>query len=428
MAELIGRHIGGRYEITKLLGEGGMAEVYEAIQTKVNRHVAIKVLHRHLSNDEQFRTRFEREASAIANLKHPNIIQLYDFDLDDSLNQYYMVIEYVDGPTLNDLMKRTRSTLPLQQSLQIITDLANALGYAHEKGMQHRDIKPSNVMLDGGTRTILMDFGIAKLMEQSGQQLTASGAMIGTPAYISPEQAAGVPGDHRSDIYSLGIVFYQLATGRLPYQGETPIATILKHMKEPPLPPRQWNAELPAGVEAIILRCLAKDPDDRYDTIQDMLKHLSNLELAATDLDQIRTVSGKVLTDEFLTTPTTYDSSANVQTITDTLTTSSKQTNLFITAGAVAIIALLVLGAILFSTAGTANDIDTIVACQIVLDEPIQISDAPSSDANSVVVDAQTTVTLLETDDDFILIRTDDAEGWTLTDSVPIPDDCQLNS
>lgn len=433
--QLIGTNIGGRYEIIRLLGEGGMAEVYEARQSVVNRQVAIKLMHRHLSSDSQFRARFEREAQAIAQLKHPHIIQFYDFDYDNELRQYYMVIEYIDGPTLSDFIKNTPS-IPLRQAIQIIEDIADALGFAHARHMQHRDIKPSNIMLDSNNRTILTDFGIAKVVQDAAQQLTASGAMVGTPAYISPEQAAGIPGDHRSDIYSLGVVFYQLATGRLPYQGETPIATILKHIKEIPPPPSTFNPNLPLGVEAIILRCLAKDPEDRYQKTSDLLDHLRNIEAAGADIDNIRTISGKILNDDlFSTTPggsrtprntlaNTYYAEEGYPLHTETIQ-APKTTKLFIGAGAVAIIALLTLGAVFFSIAGKDATLDA--QCSVILDAELTGYGEPLPEGDTVKLAASSEIVILGQEGDFWEIQVADEDIlWAQKTELPLPSACEF--
>lgn len=417
MSDLIGQKINGRYEIIRLLGQGGMAEVYEAHQALLDRKVAIKLMHRHLSSDAQFKARFEREAQAIASLKHAHIIQLYDFDFDPNLRQYFMAIEFIDGPTLGDYLLSVPNTLPLNQTLKIIEDLTDALGYAHANQMQHRDIKPSNIMLDKGSRTVLTDFGIAKIVQDSSQQLTASGAMIGTPAYLSPEQAAGLPGDHRSDIYSLGIVFFQLATGRLPYQGDTPIATILKHLKEIPPPPTSINPHLPMGVEAVILRCLAKDPVDRYQSMGDLLNHIRDLEAAAADLDNIRTISGKILPDNLLL------NSNNVITTTESMVAPPK-TRFFIAIGAVGIIALLSVGAFLFSTAGNQNS-SMEDPCEIVLSEPITLFESPESfNPNELITLAPNIeIHIISAENDYWLVEWSEGEGWIPQEELPA--ECQ---
>jgi serine/threonine protein kinase len=441
---LIGAKIGNRYTITRLLGEGGMAEVYEAEQPRLNRKVAVKLLHRHLSSDEQFRARFEREAQAIAQLKHPHIIQVYDFDYDEHLRQFYMVIEYVDGPTLSHVLrKHPDAPIPIPQTLQIIEDLTGALGYAHSQHMQHRDIKPSNIMLDKNTRTVLTDFGIAKLLRTSGQQLTASGAMVGTPAYISPEQAAGATGDHRSDIYSLGIVFFQMATGRLPYEGETPIATILKHIKEAPPSPTSLNANLPLGVETVILRCIAKDPDDRYQSTDELMAHLRNLDAAAAEVDNSRHLSGKILSDNIFSTRATAGTSSNFttpasartptvmpsDTVTDTLTIAPRKTSLLIGAGAIAIIALLTLGAFLFSTAGSGDKKakPTENACIITLEADLFARSEPNESVTAAIpFEAPVEVRVIQQSGDFWLVQSNETEGWIARSMLDVPVACSM--
>lgn len=414
---LIGRKIGGRYEIRRLLGEGGMAEVYEAHHPKLDRRVAIKLMHRHLSKDEQFEVRFQREAQAIARLKHPHIVQVYDFDVDDDLRQYYMVIEYIDGPTLGDYLKQQATPLPLREALRIIEDLTDALGYAHANQMIHRDIKPGNIMLDKGNRTVLTDFGIAKLMQEGGDQITASGAMVGTPAYMSPEHARGESGDHRADLYSLGVVFFQLVTGQLPYQGDTPISTILMHIKNAPPDPASLNPTLPAGVTSIILRCLAKNPDDRYQNAEGILRHLRNLDSAASELEKSRILSSKTWDN----TPVSHTPTADK--LTDTLANTPRRTSLLIGIGAVAIIVLLALGAVLFSTAETNGNTDE--NCLIALEENMRVFTAPES--TQEVQFPLGEVELVERQGDYVKIENDDEQGWLTADSVEIPIECNLD-
>lgn len=265
----------GRYQIIEHLGRGGMAEVYKAYQPRLDRNVSIKVLHTFLAGEENFLARFQREAKAIAMLRHPNIVQVYDFDYDEEWDIYYMVMEFIGGPTLKvqlqDLAAR-KEQMPLDEAVRIVMALGEALDYAHQRGMIHRDIKPGNIMFTDDGQVVLTDFGIARMINLSG--LTASGAIIGTPSYISPEQAMGRPGDERSDIYSLAIVFYQLITGDLPFDAETSMGIILKHISEPPPSPRALRPDLPEAVEQVLVRALAKDPTQRYQVVTEFTTDL----------------------------------------------------------------------------------------------------------------------------------------------------------
>ena len=277
---MIGRVIGGRYKVEQILGRGGMAEVYKAYQETLDRHVAVKLIHTFLADDADFLARFQREARAVAGLRHPNIIQVYDFDTEGDTT--YMVMEFIDGPTLKDIIEELHAkneTMPLNEAIEVIKSVGMALDYAHRKGMIHRDVKPANVMRDSTGRTVLTDFGIVKLM--TGPQYTATGSLVGTPAYMAPEQGLGQPGDARTDIYSLGVMLYQLVTGRLPYESDTPMAVVFKHINDPLPLPSTINLELPPGIEKVILKALAKDPNERYQTAREMVDHLNNLDRAA---------------------------------------------------------------------------------------------------------------------------------------------------
>jgi serine/threonine protein kinase len=282
--DLIGKTM-GKYELRERIGRGGMAEVYKAYHAALDRYVALKVLHPFLSEDTEFKGRFEREARNVAQLRHPNIVQVYDFDFDPARSLYYMVMEYIDGPTLRAYLMQCSfegHLAPIDEAIRITRDLARALAYAHSHDMVHRDIKPSNIMIDSDGRVVLTDFGIARIL--SGPHMTASGSMVGTPAYMSPEQGLGQPGDHRSDIYSLGVALYQLVTGTTPYDADTPIAIILKHVNDPLPPPSSINPNIPDGLELIIYKALAKSPDERYQNIEEMAHHLDNLPEAAEAL------------------------------------------------------------------------------------------------------------------------------------------------
>jgi len=266
----------GRYQIVARLGRGGMADVYKGFQPSLDRYVAIKVLHPSMVEEAEFVQRFQREAKNVARLRHPNIIQVFDYDNQGDI--YYMVMEFLDGPTLKAALEevhRRREEMPLLVALRIVSDVGAALAYAHEMGVVHRDVKPANIMLDRSGRVILTDFGVAKML--TGTKVTVTGTVLGTPAYMSPEQGSGEPGDSRSDIYSLGVVLFELATGRLPYDADTPLAVLLKHAHDPLPIPRSVNPDIPESVERLILRSLAKDPADRYPTVQAMLDDIAAL-------------------------------------------------------------------------------------------------------------------------------------------------------
>ncbi len=276
MDSLIGKTI-GKYQIVEHLGRGGMAQVYKAYQPALDRYVAIKLMHSFLAEDKGFLNRFQREARAVAQLRHPNIVQLIDFDVTDGV-YYYMVMEFIDGHTLKvrlQEMADNNQTMPVDEAIRIARDVAGALSYAHSHDMLHRDIKPSNVMLNQESQVILTDFGIAKIL--SNPQYTASGGMTGTPSYISPEQGLGEPGDARSDLYSLGTMFFQMMAGRLPYEADTAVAVVLKHINDPLPLPSQLNPTLPPGIDRIILRAMAKNPNDRYQTADEFIEHLDRV-------------------------------------------------------------------------------------------------------------------------------------------------------
>ena len=266
MEDLTGKQF-GHYQIVAPLGEGGMAAVYKAYQPAMERYVAIKVLPRHMSSSDEFVTRFRREARMLAQLQHPHILPVFDYGEADGYP--YIVMPFVSSGTLAELLHKQR--LPLAQVRRILTQIGDALSYAHARGMIHRDIKPSNVLIDERGNCLLTDFGLARMAEAS-TKLTTSGAVMGTPAYMSPEQGAGSNIDHRSDIYSLGIVLYEMVTGRVPYTAETPVAVVFKHIQDPLPSVHKFNPNLPESVELILLKSLAKSPDDRYQTAEDFVR------------------------------------------------------------------------------------------------------------------------------------------------------------
>ena len=268
----------GRYELLERLGRGGMAEVYRAHQASIDRFVAIKLLHPFLADDPEFTARFLREAQNIGKLKHPNIVQVYDFDSDPESETYYMVMELIDGPTHKDVLERLTEqdqTMDVRDALRICRDAASALAYAHSQSMIHRDVKPANLMLDRGHRVVLTDFGIARILSSA---LTSATAMVGTPAYMAPEQGLGDAGDERSDLYSLGVILYQMGTGRLPYDGDTPLSVVLKHLNEPIPSAREANPDVPEDVDTLIQRLMAKDPADRYQSANELIADIERVE------------------------------------------------------------------------------------------------------------------------------------------------------
>ncbi len=263
MSEMIGRAIGA-YQVIEQLGQGGMATVYKAYQASMDRYVAIKVLPRHFAQDPTFVGRFEQEAKVIAKLEHARILPVYDYGQQDGIT--YIVMRYLQAGTLSDRLEA--GPLALQEAARITGQIAEGLDYAHSLGVIHRDVKPANIMLDASNDVYITDFGISKLVEGTAQ-FTGSG-IIGTPAYLAPEQGLGEGIDYRTDIYSLGVVLYQMLTGDLPFHAETPMGIVIKHINEPTPQPREVNPAIPEAVEAVVLRAMAKRPDERYASCYDL--------------------------------------------------------------------------------------------------------------------------------------------------------------
>ena len=258
----------GPYRIINQIGKGGMANVYKAYQPSVDRYVAIKVLPTQLAESKEFATRFHQEARIIAMLEHPHILPVFDYGESDGIA--YFVMRYLEAGTLKDRMEAGRP-LPINEIDRIFTQLADALTYAHTHGIVHRDLKPANALIDSYGNIFLTDFGIAKLLESASPRLTQTDAVMGTPAYISPEQAQGQPVDQRSDIYSLGIILYEMVTGGVPFVADTPLAVLFKHISDPlPLPSRV-KPDIPEAIENVILKALAKDPKDRFATASEFV-------------------------------------------------------------------------------------------------------------------------------------------------------------
>ncbi|MCE7946823.1 MAG: serine/threonine protein kinase [Chloroflexi bacterium CFX4] len=269
-SRFVGRTL-GQYTLEAPLGKGGMASVYRAHQASVDRYVAIKVMTPEIANDPGFVERFQREARIIGRLEHPHILPVIDFGESDGT--YYIVMRYMDGGSLDDLMRQKR--LPPEEVAHYLDQIASALDYAHQKGVVHRDLKPNNVLLDRANNCYLTDFGIARIEGGEQRKLTATGSVMGTPAYMSPEQAMGRPVDGRSDIYTLGVMLYEMATGKLPFMADTSAALIFHHVYEMPPSPRQINPSLPEAVEPVFMRVLAKAPEMRYGTAEEFARDFS---------------------------------------------------------------------------------------------------------------------------------------------------------
>jgi len=264
----------GKYRILEPLGRGGMAQVYKAYHPQLDRYVAIKVLRSDLVEEVEFLARFRREARAVAALRHPHIVQIYDFDAQDDL--YYMVMELLEGNTLKAYLNAMRvrgERLPLGEAVRIFSDVLDGLSYAHGEGIIHRDLKPANIMLTRRGQAVVTDFGIAQIV--GGTQYTVSGALMGTLSYMAPEQGLDGHCDVRSDIYSLGIAYYEALTGNVPFDADTPLAILMKHINDPLPMPRKFDPRLPEPFERVALKSLAKHADDRFQSAAAMNEALT---------------------------------------------------------------------------------------------------------------------------------------------------------
>jgi eukaryotic-like serine/threonine-protein kinase len=265
------RLLGERYELEGVVGRGGMAEVYRARDIRLDRIVAIKTLRADLARDQTFQARFRREAQSAASLNNPSIVAVYDTgeDLSTGVPVPYIVMEYVDGRTVRDLLIEGHRLLP-ERSLEIISGVLRALEYSHQAGIVHRDIKPGNVMVTRNGDVKVMDFGIARAMSDAQATMTQTAQVIGTAQYLSPEQARGERVDSRSDLYSTGCLMYELLTGRPPFTGDSPVAIAYQHVRENPIPPSRLDPDIPPWADAIVLKAMAKSPNDRYQTAAEM--------------------------------------------------------------------------------------------------------------------------------------------------------------
>ena len=270
--------IDGRYRVLKRIGSGGMAEVYCVEDQQLGRRVALKLLHRRFADDEQFVERFRREASSAAGLSHPNIVGIFDRGEWDGT--YYIAMEFVEGRTLKDIV-RERGAAPPEAAADITLQILRALRFAHQRGIVHRDIKPHNVLIDNEGRVRVADFGIARA---GVSDMTETGSVMGTAQYLSPEQAQGKPVDARSDLYSTGVVLYELLTGRVPFDAESPVSVALMQVSEPPVPPMEVNPEVPPALDAVTMRAMEKDPARRYQDADEFVAALESARKAPMEI------------------------------------------------------------------------------------------------------------------------------------------------
>ncbi|MBQ6092155.1 MAG: Stk1 family PASTA domain-containing Ser/Thr kinase, partial [Clostridia bacterium] len=266
MENYVGKRLDGRYEIIEIIGVGGMAVVYKAFDNIDNRIVAVKILKDEYLTNEEFRRRFKNESKAIAVLSHPNIVKVYDVSYGDRLQ--YIVMEYVEGITLKEYIEQ-QGVIDTREAVYFVTQILRALQHAHDKGIVHRDIKPQNIMLISDGTIKVTDFGIARFSRSETKTMTETA--IGSVHYISPEQAKGSVTDSKSDLYSVGVVLYEMLTGKLPFQSDNPVSVALMHLQKDPARPRQLNPNIPVGLEQIIMRAMQKNPNDRYQSASEML-------------------------------------------------------------------------------------------------------------------------------------------------------------
>ena len=283
----IGQKLAGRYEIEELLGQGGMSAVYKGTDPNLRRTVAIKLIHAHLSEDPQFVSRFEEEAAAVAQLKHPNVIQVFDFDHDE--DTYYMVLEFVPGETLQERLKRLNASkrrLSPKEAIDIAASICDALDFAHKRGMIHRDVKPANIMLNLQGQAILMDFGIAKII--GGKQHTATGAVVGTAMYMSPEQAKGELPDARIDVYALGVTLFEMLSGQPPFKADSAMTLMMMHVNDPVPDLSEITPDIPHELVAVVGKALVKDREQRLQTAGNFATALRSIDLhrVATTIEE----------------------------------------------------------------------------------------------------------------------------------------------
>ncbi|MFH9465976.1 protein kinase [Streptomyces clavifer] len=288
---------GGRYQLRDLLGEGGMASVYLAYDSALDRQVAIKTLHTELGREQSFRERFRREAQAVAKLQHTNIVSVFDTGEDElgGALMPYIVMEYVEGQPLGSVLQadiRNHGAMPADKALKVTADVLAALETSHEMGLVHRDIKPGNVMMTKRGVVKVMDFGIARAMQSGVTSMTQTGMVVGTPQYLSPEQALGRGVDARSDLYSVGIMLFQLLTGRIPFDADSPLAIAYAHVQEEPVAPSSINRSLTPAMDALVARALKKNPNERFPSAAAMQDEIARVLSAGSHAGAPAIISG----------------------------------------------------------------------------------------------------------------------------------------
>jgi eukaryotic-like serine/threonine-protein kinase len=269
---MIGKILGNRYQVVEKIGDGGTAFVFKGMDNLLNRHVTIKVLRPEYVSDQDFVRRFRREAQAAASLSHPNIVSIYDVGIEEGI--HYIVMEYIHGQSLKELLEEL-GVLPVRMAVEYACQIAHALSHAHKHGIIHRDVKPHNILISEDGRVKVTDFGIAQAVTASTVTYN-NGSILGSVHYFAPEQAKGGQTNEQSDIYSLGVVLFELVTGQVPFSGDSPVSIAVKHLQEPFPKPREINADIPAAVERIIKRAVEKDPVNRYRTAREMSEELAN--------------------------------------------------------------------------------------------------------------------------------------------------------
>lgn len=278
------REFAGRYSVRSPIGEGAFSVTYRAIDTSLQREVAIKVLREQYASHQGFDSRFEREARSAARISHPNVISVYDYGRQGTMP--YIVMQLVDGPNLKEYV-REEGPLTTEEAINFARQILEGLAAIHDEGIVHRDVKPQNVLIDEGLQAKITDFGVAFVTVDPG--LTETGMAVGTAAYMAPEQAAGDVVGPPTDLYAVGVILYELLTGRLPFAGENPVQVMYRHVNEMPLPPRSLNRAVPIGVEALVLKALSKDPQDRFPNARTMRDALMSPGSAAVDTIQAAT-------------------------------------------------------------------------------------------------------------------------------------------